>query len=405
MEAIQLVKSAEGCSGCGACAAVCPVHAVTMAPAADGCLYPQIDQNKCICCEKCIHVCEEKNKQNLNHPAEAYAAVGQAEQLIKNSASGGVYACIARSHLLSGGMTAGAVMDCSGTGIHVYHMLSDKMEDLQKMQGSKYVQSDAWRCYDDVISALKKGKRVLFSGTPCQAAAIKQLTGDPENLITMDLVCHGVPPLQMLADYAKILEKRFGGKLQNLNFRDKSSGKSFYARWDILKVKKIKEYRLSSRLQSYYRYFLSGVTYRESCYACPYAQMNRVSDITIGDYWKIEDMHAADFASRRMEKRSDWSCILVNTQKGNDFLREHASVVKLFPSKAEWIAVGNGQLNAPIQKPSNRAEVLKLYREGGYAAVEADFIQKSGGRLCYFWRTFKNLHANKKRCSQSKESK
>lgn len=397
---IELVKNDADCCGCGACAAACPVGAISMAEAADGCKYPKINASACIGCKKCLNLCRDKGKLSFNMPAEAYAAVGCEENLVRNSASGGVFAALAKSHIASGGSAAGAAMQFGEDGPRVYHLLSDREEDLRAMQGSKYVQSDAWRCYDDVLAALKSGKKLLFSGTPCQVAAVKQLSGDPENLLTMDLICHGVPPQKMLRDYAKILEKRFGGSLTGLNFRDKSCGKSFYSRLEMRCGGKNRRFIFSSSLQSFYKYFLSGTIYRESCYACPYAKLDRVSDITIGDYWGIEKKHAADFACGKMEKRSDWSCVLVNTPKGREFLRQHGSALKLFETDARWIAEGNQQLNHPSAKSENREKILQLYQTGGYRAVEADFIRNYGGRLRYAWRMIKNLRAN-----QTKEHK
>lgn len=397
---IELANNAADCCGCGACAAACPVGAISMAAAADGCKYPRIDGSKCIECGKCQKLCSDRSALSRNMPVQAYAAVGRDEALVQNSASGGVFAALAKSHLASGGMAAGAVMTFAEDGLQVFHVLSDREEDLRAMQGSKYVQSDARRCYEAVLAALKDGKKVLFSGTPCQAAAVKQLSGDPENLLTMDLVCHGVPPLKMLRDYAQILEKRFGGKLTGLNFRDKRCKKSFYSRLDMRCRGKNKHFFLSSSLQSFYKYFLSGAIYRESCYACPYACLNRVSDLTIGDYWGIEKKHASDFESGKIEKRSDWSCILVNTPKGRDFLQLHKDALQLFETEAQWIAEGNQQLNHPSVKPENRERILKLYQAGGYRAVEADFIRNYGGRLRYAWRMIKNLRAN-----QTKENK
>lgn len=394
-EAIRLVKSSTDCSGCGACMAVCPKQAITMRPGENGCLYPVIDEGNCVHCGKCQHICEYAGgTAGGNLPRSVYAAAGKDADLVRNSASGGVFATLAKSWIQAGGMVAGAVMDCGG-GVKVYHVLSDKPEDVRRMQGSKYVQSDAWRCYVDVQAALKDGKRVLFSGTPCQTAAIRALTGDPEHLITVELICHGVPPQTMLDEYVRILSKRFGGKLMDFTFREKRVPKSFCARMDIQKGKRVRSLYLRSHELSFYKHFLEGTIYRENCYSCPYAKQERGSDLTIGDYWGVEKYHQDDFASGAMEKRSDWSCILVGSAKGEALLKQHGGTMTVHPSRLEWAMAENHQLRHPMQKPASRSEVLHLYQTGGYSAVENSFIHKHGGRLRYFLRVMKQLRRNR----------
>lgn len=394
-EAIRLVESSAKCSGCGACMAVCPKQAITMRPGENGCLYPVIDEGKCVRCSKCLRICEyASGTVGGNLPWAVYAAAGKDAKLVRSSASGGVFATLAMSWIQAGGLVAGAVMDCDG-GAQVYHVLSDKVEDVRRMQGSKYVQSDAWRCYGKVKAALKSGKCVLFSGTPCQTAAIRALTGNPEHLVTVELICHGVPPQTMLDKYVRILSKRFGGMLTGFTFREKRVPKSFCARLDVIKGTKMRSLYLRSHELSFYKYFLEGAIYRENCYTCPYAKEERSSDLTIGDYWGVEKYHADDFASGTMKKRPDWSCILVGSAKGEALLKQHGGALILHPSRLEWVAVENHQLRHPTQKPDSRAALLRLYAAGGYSAVEEAFICKSGGRLRYFFRVLKQLRRNR----------
>ena len=147
---------------------------------------------------------------------------------------------------------------------------------------------------------------------------------------------------------------------------------------------------------------MKGIFYRESCYACPYACSERVSDLTIGDYWGVDEKHRAHYETGRMERRTDWSCLLVNTEKGKAFLERHKLALKMIPSLMEWIAEKNRQLKEPSQKPKEREEVLRLYREGGYDAVEKAFIRAFGGKLRYDWRVLKNMYTNHKRANGAK---
>ena len=384
-----LYTSKKNCSACGACVAICPMQAVSMAADDTGCLYPVIDPERCIHCGACHRVCDY-GKTEMAQPMEAYAAVGKDAKLVPASASGGVFASLAKSVLADGGMVAGAVMDLED-GVTVRHILTDDPAQLSRLQGSKYVQSEAWHCYEEIRTALKQGKTVLFSGTPCQVAAVKELTGDPDRLITIDLICHGVPPKQMLAEFLEILSRRLGGRIRGFSFRDKSCGKAFCARIDTVRG----IHYLQSRFLSFYKLFLSGAIYRENCYSCPYARMERVSDLTMGDYWGIEEAHAAELQSGEMERRGDWSCLLVNTPKGRQFLDAHNGMT-LIPTEFAWIARKNRQLNAPMEKPAQREKILAAYRRGGYREVEKQYIQSNGGLLRFRWQMLKSLRRNAK---------
>lgn len=401
-ERIELVPDAAKCSGCGACMAACPRQAITMREGRHGCKYPVIDENLCVGCGKCLQVCGYRQPEGGSAPQTAYAAVGKAEQVVRNSASGGVFATLALEWIRKGGLVAGAVMDCED-GVQVYHVLSDQARDVRSMQGSKYVQSDAWRCYGEVIAALRAGKPVLFSGTPCQIAAVRQLTGDPDNLTTIDLICHGVPPVKMLDEYIRLLGKKFCGRITGFTFRDKSVRRAFCARIDVQRGK-TRSYYLRSSILSFYKHFLKGSLYRENCYSCPYARLERVSDLTIGDYWGIEARHAEDVRTGKMPARNDWSCVLVNTDKGRLLLDAYGRELSLYATEAEWIAMENHQLRRPSVKPQERAALLASNEKGGYAAVEDDFMKSCGGRLRYHIRLLRQLRENQKARKDNKGS-
>ena len=385
----------EECSACGACLAVCPANAIEMKENSEGFRYPTIREDTCMHCGKCIQVCRLRQTEEKYKPLEVYAAVGSREALVQKSASGGVFASLAMTCLNSGGLVSGAVMDIDGQSVQVYHMLTDSTKDIARIQGSKYVQSDAWKCYKDIMGAVRTGKRVLFSGTPCQVSAVKRITGDPDNLITMDLICHGVPSLRMLNDYVELLNRRFCGKVAQVAFRDKSCRKSFCARIDVQRQNTFKKLYIRANYLSYYQYFLDGSIYRDSCYDCPYACIERIADITIGDYWGIEKFHAEDLAKRNMPEKTDWSCILVNTEKGKAFLTEYGHALEMYPSEAVYVAKDNRQLNTPSKMPEQRETIMKIYTETGYSGIERDFIRRSGGSLRYYWRLYKDLCRNR----------
>ena len=350
MEPIALRPAAE-CTACGACYVGCPVQAISMEEDSLGCKYPVIDHTSCIGCGTCVKKCQALDTLARFRPIEAYAAFGREEALVQNSASGGMFASLAKACMERGGMAAGAVMEKENGAFQISHILSGWAKDIPRMQGSKYAQSDAWNSYGAVIQALQLGKTVLFSGTPCQVAAVKSLTGDPDNLVTMDLVCHGVPPVKMLNEFLHILQKRLGGCVEQFVFRDKSCGKDFYARVDVKKHGRANRCFLSAGVLSYYKYFLEGAIYRENCYTCPYAGLERVSDLTIGDYWGVKEVHRDSFSSGQMPQGKTWSCLLVNTEKGQRFVTAHEDALQLFRSEAVLAAKNNGQLREPSKKP------------------------------------------------------
>lgn len=390
MKKITLFQDKAQCSGCGACLQVCPVNAISMKEDETGCLYPEIREDICIRCEKCMKACSYHTPE-LTQPQWAYAAVGLQEETIKNSASGGVFAMLAKACLEKGGLVAGAVMAIENGNVQVYHTLSENPEDIAKMQGSKYVHSQAWHCYQPIKDSLKNGKTVLFSGTPCQVAAVKKMTGNPENLITVDLICHGVPPIRWLEDFIGLTGRQLGGTITEFCFRDKAAPKPFTARMCVQKGKKKRIVRLRSSQLSYYQYFLESASYRENCYSCPYAVNQRVSDLTIGDYWGIEKIHGEDMQSGRMPQRRDWSCVIVNSEKGRRYLESHGKYLALWATEISSVAATNCQISAPSKKHPNREKLLAAYQKGGYRAVERMFVKTNGGCLRFWHRRRKAL--------------
>lgn len=394
MEQVICVNGEMNCSACGACFAMCPKQAISMCEDKHGFLYPRIDTNLCVDCGRCVLACKGCTEVLEVDPLKVYAAAGKNTELVLASASGGIFASVALKVLNAGGKVAGAILKLEDGNLDVCHLLSDSMQDLHHMQGSKYVQSDAWKCYKEVIRAIKQGDTVLFSGTPCQVAAVKSITGNPENLLTMDIICHGVPSSAMLREYLGILAKRFMGNIEGFVFRDKSCSKNYCARIDMRRANRHYKYYLRSSYISFYKYFLESVIFRENCYNCPYACGKRVSDLTIGDYWGIEQIHAKEIHSDEFKDHKHWSCLLVNTVKGQRLVEQCSNELDLIPSEMEWVAQANRQLNAPGKKPAKRAHVLNAFEHGGYAEVERGFQQESGGFLRFFWRTYKDMKRN-----------
>ena len=229
------------------------------------------------------------------------------------------------------------------------------------------------------------GKEVLFSGTPCQVDGLKGYLGkDYSNLITVDIICHGVPNEKVFQGYIQSLENKLGGKVTNFYFRDKANGwglnaKIVYQKDGVEKVKLIQ-----SGLSSYYKMFLESKIYRENCYTCPYASENRPADFTIGDYWGIEKEHPNYLTGNggNINSKQGVSCLIVNTDKGEKLVKELSSKMDLMDSTFEKVKKGNAQLNQPSRRSGNREMLLKAFEDGGYDNLEKAY-KKSLGKKYY----------------------
>lgn len=386
---VQLFENEKDCCGCSACLNTCPKGAIEMREDAFGFTYPFIRQELCIGCEKCLQVCNFKNKENLHQPLAAYAAAAKNQNTLYGSASGGAFACAAEKIIGQGGIVFGAAFEKDGHILKPHHRKADALQDIKRLQGSKYVQSAIDSAYRDTRAALKQGKTVLFSGTPCQIDGLYGFLGkDYDNLFTADIVCHGVPSSKLFGDYLQLYAEKKKCSIQDFKFRDKAQGWGLNAKITYAdKAGKTHAKNIPSGASSYYDLFLKAETYRESCYACKYATSSRIGDLTLGDYWGFQKEHPEllEEAGGGYSDIRGVSCLLVNTQKGKKLLALLAEDLLLAPSSVEKVARGNGQLRHPSEKPAERDTVLSLYAQGGYTAVESYFKKRNGLRTQYYY--------------------
>ena len=372
---IILFNDKKDCCDCNACKSICPKDAIYLYLDEYGFEYPKIDREKCIECGLCNKVCAFQNIEEKNNPIETYVAVAKEENTLLKSASGGIFATIANIYLEEEGVVFGAAFDGNINPVHISITDSNL---LYKLQGSKYVQSDIGDTYKQTMELLKKGKKVLFSGTPCQIAGLKgYLIKDYENLLTIDIVCHGVPSVKFFKDYLKEIEKKLNGKIKEFNFRDKSmgwglNGSVVYERDGIIKKKKI--YATES---SYYHYFLNSECYRENCYYCKYTCENRPGDITIGDYWGIEAEHPELLGKGKIQEEKGVSVVIANTERGRREI-EKCNELKKYKSDFSKAKIKNGQLNNPSKKGVNYERVMNEYKNNGYTAVDKLYSSEIG---------------------------
>ena len=345
---------------------ICPKQAISMQEDEYGFIYPFIDEKKCVGCSKCARACAFQNKTEDNFPVECYAAVSKNEIQRKQSASAGIFAAMATDVIAHGGIVYGAAFADDWS---VHHVRITETKDIIKIQGSKYVQSYTDNTFSETESFLKKGKTVLYSGTPCQIAGLKEFLGkDYENLITVDIICHGVPSCKMLKDYLKLLCDKHKGSIEAFTFRDKSIG------WGIngsavINSRKVKLWQSAS---SYLYYFTKGWIYRENCYKCKYASKHRSADITLGDYWGIESQHPELFKRNGWDEDKGISCVIINTAKGSSEFDKYRHSLNMVETSFDRIAMKNAQLNRPCSA-GDREKILSVYADGGWGMVDKTF--------------------------------
>lgn len=381
MDRITLYNNKKDCCACGACMNVCTNSAISMVKDEYGFLFPYINEEKCVKCGSCKKVCAYQNVDEEGTPIATYAGAAKNPDIIK-SASGGIFLCMATSIIQLGGVVYGSSFELIDNMLTPKHIGISAIEEICKLQGSKYVQSSIGFSYREIKNYLQLGRKVLFTGTPCQVAGLKSyLNKEYDNLILVDIICHGVPSAQFFQDYLSYLSKSNNGKIVGFKFREKSEG------WGLngvaeckLENGKIKKIPISSRLSSYYRLFLDSEIYRENCYKCKYASCYRVSDITIGDFWGIKDEHPKliDENGGKLNIQKGISCIIVNSEKGKTFLNSISETMFLYSSNYERASSHNGQLLRPSNVGDNRNKVLQLYRTKGYKAVDKYFNMKVG---------------------------
>lgn len=309
---IQIIKEdfEKRCTGCGACFNICPTDAITMKLDKDGFLKPYIDSEKCILCHMCEKVCPVNNpiKNSNNENPECMAMLAKDDVRL-TSASGGVFTVAAKYILSIGGYVCGAAYNSDWSVSHKY--VSD-ISKLEPLRSSKYVQSDTEDTFRQTKELLSTGKIVLYSGCPCQIAGLNSFLGKKyDNLITMDLVCHGVPSYKLYKKYLKEIAK--GREIVSINFRDKE--KFGWSTPSSIKFNNNETYTNNCDRDIFYRAFLPCLAVMESCAVCPFSVLPRQGDITIGDFWGIRSF------DNSLDDSKGTSVILINNAKGNDFIK------------------------------------------------------------------------------------
>lgn len=337
------------CTGCAACRNICPRDAISMERDREGFAYPAVAPEKCIHCGRCTAVCPILTpRMARKSPPAVFAAWNRDGEIRRDSTSGGVFSALAEDVLESGGVVYGAALDGRQ---HLHHIACFRKEDLWRLRGAKYVQSDLGTVFQEIKKCLET-RPVLFSGTPCQVDGLYRYLGSrPENLTTCDLVCHGVPSPGVWEDMVRAIEGRKGRELQAVRFRNKVEG---WKRSHFTAV--FEDGAVDSRPlmeTEYGRAFGRALFLRPSCHRCPYASMDRPGDFTLGDFWGL--------GSEELPGQQDQgvSLLLVNTAHASHMFDRLPLCRVPFP--AERAIAGNPRLAAPIPMPPDRAAFFAAY--------------------------------------------
>ncbi|NJE43786.1 Coenzyme F420 hydrogenase/dehydrogenase, beta subunit C-terminal domain [Massilimicrobiota sp. SW1139] len=295
------------CTGCGACKLSCPTKCIEMIPDDEGFLIPKINKVKCIDCNICERVCPEINTLENKNKGKVYAFYNKDSEMREKSSSGGFFYSIAEYVISQNGIVCGAIFDSQ---MKVIHACSNSIDDVKKMMKSKYVQSDTRETFKEIKKYLEINYIVLFCGTPCQVGGLKKyLKKDYTNLITIQLICHGVPSPLLFEKYKEYLIKRFSlKKISEFSFRD--NNKFIMSISDGEKRKK-----WQGNTDRYLRPFIKGKNYRMCCYSCKYSQ-NHISDFTIGDFWGLEHYYENFCDGKGI------SFVMINSNKGKEIFYE-----------------------------------------------------------------------------------
>lgn len=348
------ITDKKNCCGCGACAQSCPVGCISMTADEEGFLYPSVDVTRCVDCGLCNYVCPILNRGEVPRNIKVYAAVCNDEEVRRTSSSGGVFSLLAEQVLAEGGAVFGAAFD---DDFSVHHVMIERREDLYLVKGSKYLQSRIENTYAEAEKILKSGRIVLFSGTGCQIAGLKNfLKREYNNLYTIDVFCHGVPSPAVWDKYLKNQEAVFGRKAENVFFRAKTqSWHQFSMR---IEFSDGEVYDCTHREDAFMKVFLDNLCLRPSCYDCKFRESSSGADLTIGDAWGVENWMP------HMDDNKGTSVVVVNTEKGQKLWDAIQGQLRSEEGDSKVILSNNPVFMGSVKPHPNRKKFFAAFASG-----------------------------------------
>ena len=369
------------CTGCHACAAICPEKCIDMKDRGEGFLFPAINMEKCIHCNRCEKVCPVLHMPNRNQHTQAFALKSKDDAEREQSTSGGVFPLLARTILDAGGIIYGAAYD---NDFSVRHIAVEDSENLPFLQRTKYVQSTLGRIFSEVEEQLKAGRQVLFSGTPCQCAGLRAFLGkEYENLMLVDLICHGVPSPKVWQTYIdyRAGKENGGARPVKIDMRSKTSGWSRYSTEFNYGNGKIT--RIQNSQDPFIRAFIGNICLRDSCSECLVKGVERCTDLTLGDYWGIWNQHP------EFNDEKGTSIVFTHSEKGKNAL-------KRLKEQTEWLEIGtedgyreNVSMVLSSQPHQKRKEFLDRVTSENFGEVVKEYFPPIAAKKPGVWERVK----------------
>lgn len=349
---MQVYIEKNKCTGCRACEQRCPNHCIEMQSDEEGFLYPVVNDQKCVQCETCTRTCSEKVCTE-EYKQCAYAAKNKNKVVREHSSSGGVFYELASQVLSEGGIVFGAAFDKT---FQVYQKAINNVKDLPELMGSKYVQSDTRNTYMEVQKYLNSGRKVLYSGTPCQIAGLKKyLKRNYNSLICVSVICLGVPSADIWRRYLEYKKGEFySEKVEKVAFRDKEkSWREYQLNIDFGEAQYVEKFANDL----YGKGFIQQLFLRPSCYQCNFKGDNVPADIILGDYWGIEHVHP------EFEDRKGTSVVIVKSRKGQYLFECVADKIEVIPSKYIYCEKYNSSVSRSAKYNARRKHFFEELRE------------------------------------------
>lgn len=357
------------CTGCGACSGICPVQAISMQPDIEGFLYPKTDMEVCVHCEKCLRICPVLRvpcQKETNTTAEAYAAKTPNESVRQQSSSGGIFTEIASFILEKGGIVFGAAFDDT---FSVKHIGVDSVSDLDRIRGSKYVQSVIGTAYKEAQEFLETGRLVLFTGTPCQIEGLFAfLQKDYENLYTQDIICHGVPSIAVWRQYITELSKKRKADVRYVSFRDKEHG---WREFSLCIHFSNGIYKRIAREDPYMSGYLRNLFLRPSCYHCAFKTKLRKSDFTLADFWGIEKV------CPEVDDNTGTSLVILHSEKGKLLFERVQERVRRVAVDLDRAIQYNSAMTASVPMERDRDAFVRCAVTDGFDTAAKKYLRVS----------------------------
>ena len=360
---ISIINKTD-CCGCTACVNICPKNCITMAPDEEGFLYPEVNKDLCINCGLCEKVCpvkfppiQEDNKQDL----EGFVARTKNKETLNKVTSGGFVNELNLYVLANGGYVCGCIFD---DDFLTKHYITNKKEELEAFNGSKYVQSQLGKCFTDLKALLDSGFIVCFTGTPCQVAGLKNfLRKDYENLITTDLVCRSIPSALLYRMYLDFQRCKYRSEIKKINFRSKTYG--YHSGSLVIEFENGRKYSGSNRVDLYMKTFHANIASRPSCYDCKFKTKDRCSDFTVFDCWKPEKV----VESHINDDDKGYTNIIAHSYKAKKIINKLQNI-KIYKADVNKMFLYTGGMESnSIKLPENR----QRFFDGLKYVVEENF--------------------------------